>query len=137
MTNANTTLRTLFTYAVILPLALLLGYLAAKPENAKSFTYWFTVASIVLALTMPLLLKWHLPLLLLSWNATAVVFFLPGRPQLWLVMAFVSLGIALVQRALIGERRFIYAPSIVVPLILTLLVVLITAKLTGGFGVRA
>ena len=92
---------------------------------------------IVAALAFPLLLKWHLPLLLLSWNATAVVFFLPGRPQLWLVMAFLSLAIAVMQRSLLSEMRFISARSIVLPLLFTVLVVFVTGKLTGGFGVRA
>jgi len=135
MTQTNTVLRSLFTYAIVLPVALVIGYLIAD-SHATRLGYWFVVGVIVISLASPLLLKWHFPLLFLSWNATAVVFFLPGRPQLWLVMALLSLGIAVVQRSLLREMRFISAPSVVLPLFFILVVVLVTGQVTGGFGVR-
>jgi hypothetical protein len=82
----------------------------------------------------PLLLKWHHHLLFLSWNMTAVVFFLPGRPNFWLVMAFLSLGMAILQRAIVREKRFILEPSIILPLVFLGVVVGSTAYLTGGIS---
>jgi hypothetical protein len=75
--------------------------------------------------------------LVLSWNLGAVVFFLPGHPQLWLVVGFISLAISIVQKTLIHEFRFIHAPSLVAPLLFIAIVVLVTAKGTGGFGLRS
>ncbi len=138
MTNVNATIRGLLTYAVVLPLALYVGYLVANSGEAGRYQYWWQAALILFILALPLMLKWHFPLLLLSWNATAVVFFLPGRPQLWLVMAFISLGFFLVQRTLLQQMRFIRAPSIVAPVIFLLLVIYLTARFSGsGFGLSS
>jgi len=90
-----------------------------------------------LLLAFPLLLKWHQPLLLLSWNSCVVVFFLKGSPNLWLVMVALSLGISLLERALNRDRHFIRVPLITWPLMCMIVVVLFTANLTGGFGMRA
>ncbi len=52
-------------------------------------------------------------------------------------MAFLSFLIVLVQRALLRERHFIHAPSIILPLAFITVVVAVTAKLTGGIGLGA
>ncbi len=133
MTNAVAAFRSLIVYALVVPLALVMGYLLATPTE---FSSWATVGLVLLVLCTPLLLKWHHPLLFLSWNMTAVVFFLPGRPQFWLVMAFGSLLVAIVQRTLNKDMRFISAPSVLWPVVFIGLVVVITARFTGGFGMR-
>jgi hypothetical protein len=121
-------------YALILPLALMLGYMLATPTDLSSVA---TVALIISVLVLPLVLKWHHESLLLSWNMPAVVFFLPGPPELWLVMALVSLSFAVVQRSLNKEMQFISVPSLTLPLVYLLVVVAGTAWFTGGIGVRA
>ena len=97
MNNAPAILRTLVIYAVIVPLALFIGYMLANPLDTSTF---MESSILGLVLVFPLLLRWHQPLLILSWNLSAILFFLPGRPDLWLAMAAVSLGISLLQRAL-------------------------------------
>jgi len=88
----------------------------------------------MLVLAIPLLLRCHYWLLLLAWNMTAVVFFLPGRPNLWLATTALSLGMSLLQRALSKEMHFIKVPQITWPLICLVVVVIFTAKLTGDLA---
>jgi hypothetical protein len=92
------------------------------------------VGLLLLLLCTPLLLKWHYPLLFLVWNTTMVAFFLPGRPQFWLVFSLGGLLIAIIQRTLVRDMRFIHVPALTIPLLYFGFVVVITAKLTGGFG---
>lgn len=133
MTTAPETLRALAIYALVLPLALIMGYLLATPTD---FSTLGMVGVVALLLSAPLLLKWHYPLLMLSWNTTAIIFFLPGAPNIWMVMAFGSLLIALLQRSLLRGMRFIHAPLVVMPLVFLAIVVFGTAYLTGGIGLR-
>ncbi|HYG34975.1 MAG TPA: O-antigen ligase family protein [Clostridia bacterium] len=133
MTNVSA-VRALLVYALVLPAALFLGFMVATPTDTSSM---IITGVVIMALSLPLLLKWHHPMLFLFWNMTAVAFFLPGSPELWLIVAFVSLGFALVERALSKEMRFIPALSITMPVIFLVAVVLITAQFTGGIGFRA
>jgi hypothetical protein len=66
-----------------------------------------------------------------------VFFFLPGRPVLWLVLAWGSLLIALVQYILNRKQKFLHVPELVKPLILLALVTLVTAKFRGGIGLQS
>jgi hypothetical protein len=52
------------------------------------------------------------------------------------VLAIVSLGIAILTRTLTSQRRFLQVPAVTWPLILLVVVVLVTAKFTGGIGAR-
>jgi O-antigen ligase len=133
MTSSANSIRALLVYALILPLALILGYLLATPTD---FGTWATLLLVLCVICAPLILAYHRPLLFLSWNMTAAVFFLPGRPQFWLVMAALSLGVTVLQRTLSKETSLLNLPSIAVPLLFLGTVVLITGHLTGGFGVR-
>jgi hypothetical protein len=131
MINSVAALRSLVVYAICVPLALVLGYLLANPIDLASFTF---MGVLVLVLIAPLILKWHQPMLLFSWNMSAVVFFLPGRPNLWLVLAAVGLGIAVLRRAMDKKMRFVNVPSLTWPLLFLVVVVVVTAKFTGGIG---
>jgi hypothetical protein len=135
--NNSALIRNLVIYAIVLPVALLLGYLAVGlgPDfsNGEILSPSVMFTGITLSvLFFPLLLKWHHQLLFLSWQAAAVVFFLPGRPELWMFMALVSFTIVLVQRALSSESLLPQVPFVLWPLLFILAVVLITAYLTGG-----
>src|SRR5215469_10211226 len=135
MTLASTNLlRSLVIYAVVLPLALFLGYLLATPLDYSTL---FIVGIIAGVLCIPFALKWHYPAMLLTWNMTAMLFFLPGRPFVWLPFAFLSLLISVIQRTLVRDMRFIHAPSVVLPVLFLTGVILATGLLTGGFGLRA
>ncbi len=133
MTNAVTIIRSLIIYGLCLPLAIFLGYLLAMPMDMGSFVVVIVALSLPL---IPVLLRWHHPLLVLSWNISMVLFFLPGRPNLWIVMVAASLGISILQHILNRDLRFIHVPSVAHPLIFLAVVILITAQLTGGIGIR-
>lgn len=133
MSNALTIIRSLIIYSLCLPLAIVLGYKLAMPMDAMSFT--IVVMAVALPL-IPLLLKHHHLMLFLVWNTNAVLFFLPGRPGVFMVMAGVSLLIAVLQHTLNRNIRFVTVPSVVRPLIFLTLVIIVTANLTGGFGAR-
>jgi len=134
MTNVPATLRTLAIYAICIPLALFLGYLLADPLNLTALG---TISIVLFILSLPLLLRFHTFLLLLTWNTSAILFFLPGPPHLWLVMVAISLGISVVRRTLDQRFRFISVPALTWPLLMLIAVALITAKATGGIGLRS
>ena len=126
--------RTFLVYALLIPLALFMGYLLATPTDLMSLG---TISLIIVALVIPLMLKWHHQILLLTWNATLIVFFLPGQPPLYAVIAATSLLFSIARRTLTREGRFLSAPSVAAPLIFLTAVVLFTAMYRGGLGSRA
>jgi len=132
MRDPTLAVRAIIIYAVLVPLAIFVGYMVATPTDRSTFVVFGLILAVV---TIPLLLRWHYPLLLLSWNMAAVIFFLPGRPELWLLMALASFLITVVQRALDPEVEMNPAPSVLRPLLFLLAVVLITAQFTGGIHV--
>jgi len=134
MTSASLLLRSLIIYGLCLPLAVFLGYLLASPPDLGTLIF---VGVLMFILTLPMFLKWHHPWLIASWNMSAAIFFLPGRPQLWMGMTAISLTISIIQYALKRERKFIYVPSLIWPLIFLAAVTLVTAQLTGGIGLRS
>ena len=75
--------------------------------------------------------------MLFSWNLGAVVIFLKGQPTLWLVMVAVTLGISILERALSRKTQFIHVRQVIWPLICLACIVVVTARLTGGFGLRS
>ena len=134
MTNASAVFRSLIVYGLCLPLAACLGYLLANPLDMTTMA---VIGVVLLLLLAPLLLRWHHAWLIFTWNMTAVLFFLPGRPGVWMAMAAISLSIGIFQYALNRDLKFLYVPSVAVPLIFLTVVVLATAYLTGGIGLKA
>ena len=133
MTNAPALFRSLLVYGLCLPLAVFLGYLLATPMDPSTAA---AVEILFFVLAIPLLLRWHHAWLIATWNTSAVLFFLPGRPPLWMGLAAVSFAISILQYTLNRKMRFLHAPSVMWPLLFLTAVMLVTARLTGGFGVR-
>ena len=133
MSNASALFRSLLIYGLCLPLAVFLGYLLATPLD---LTTVMVVVFILFMLAIPLLLRWHHAWLIASWNITAVLFFVPGRPSVWMALAAISLGISILQYTLNRKMKFLHAPSIAWPLIFLTAVIFVTAGLTGGLGAR-
>ena len=132
MSNAFTLFRALIVYGTCVPLAVFLGYLLATPEEMFNVV----VVGIVLgSLTIPLFLRWHHPMLVLSWNMLAVMFFLPGHPMIFLPVCAISFTISLLQFILNKRLKFITVPAITWPLVALAIVVFVTGYLTGG-GLR-
>jgi hypothetical protein len=137
MNNSAAILRALIVYAICIPLAIVVGSVAVSLANSPSYSNFGVFGVLALILCAPILLRWHHPLLVLSWNLPLTVFFLPGKPGLFLPMMAVSLGISVLQRTINKNMRFIPAPQITLPLVCLTAVVLVTAKLTGGIGLHA
>src|SRR6266850_5179522 len=125
MTSASSLIRSLLIYSICLPVAIFLGYLIAQEGNpVYSLTTYVGILPILFVLALPLILRWHHALLVASWNLGIVLFFVPGRPNLWFAMAGLSLAIAIVQYILNPRSRFLNAPSVTRPLVMLALVVL-------------
>jgi hypothetical protein len=137
MNNSAAILRALIVYAICIPLAIVVGAVAVSMANSPSYSNFGAIGVLALVLAVPILLRWHHPLLVLSWNLPLVVFFLPGRPAVYLPLMMVSLGISILQRAINKDMRFIAVPQITLPLACLALVALGTAKMTGGIGLHA
>jgi hypothetical protein len=134
MTNAVAALRALLIYSVCIPLAIFLGYAMASPLDRGTF---ISVGLVFGLLVLPLVLKHHHPALVLAWNASAVVFFLPGRPNVWMVLAIASFTITVLQYILARRSVQPNVPTVTRPLIAFGVVVLVTMLLTGGVGFMA
>lgn len=136
MTNTNTIsiIRTLLIYGLCLPFAVYLGYLLAQPLSRGNLTFMIVAMALPL---VPILLRWHHAFLILSWNLSMVLFFVSGAPYLWMVMSGISLGLTILQYVLKRNVKFINVPSITWSLVFLTFVILMTAQLTGGIGIRA
>lgn len=132
--NRTTLLRSLVVYAICLPLAVFLGYQLTDPLTYSAFG---AIAVVVSVLLFPILMRWHHFLLVAGWNTVMVLFFIKGNPPVWFVMTALSLGVSILQRTMNRHLRFISVPQVTWPLILLAFVVIVTAQLTGGIGVRA
>jgi hypothetical protein len=128
--NNTAILKSLVIYAICVPLALYLGYVLTDPLNVSAFTT-ICVGLLMLALAFPLLNRWHHPMLLLSWNLPMVIFFLPGSPPVWLLIAGVGFGISLFQLMMGKGAGFIRVPQVAWPLICLALVIIVTAGFRG------
>jgi len=135
--NAAAILRALIVYAICVPLAIWVGYLLTSVADLSSRESLVYAGLFVLVLCIPILLRWHHILLVFCWNLPMTVFFLPGKPQVWLPMMALSLGISVLQRTVNKDMRFIPAPQITRPFLVMIGVVLVTAKLTGGIGLHS
>src|SRR5258706_14542715 len=134
MCDPPSIIHSLFVYLICLPLAVLLGYMLANPLDLTTFT---TIGILLFILCIPLLLRFHYPLMLFAWNCGAVLFFLPGRPQIWLAAIALSLSISIVHRMIDKQFQFIHAPEVMWPLLLIIGIVFVTARATGGIGIRS
>ena len=136
MSDSTSLIRSLIIYGIVLPLAIFLGYMLVDlPDMGRSSMVVVGLISAILC--APFLLRWHHLLLFLSWNMTALVFFLPGSPEFWIFMALTSFFITITHRALDSNVRMFPVPSVIWPLFFILAVVLGTAELTGGIHLNS
>ena len=112
MTNASALFRSLLVYGLCLPLAVFLGYLLANPLDLTTLG---VVLVVLLVLAIPLFLRWHHLWLIASWNTTALLFFVPGKPGVWIGLAAASLLISILQYALNRNMKFLSVPSVTRP----------------------
>jgi hypothetical protein len=127
-------LRSLIVYAVCAAIAIVIGVLMTNPLTYSSLGF---VGVLFAFLLLPLFIKWHHTLMILCWSTPISVFFIKGDPALTLVMITISLAISVTERTLNPNRHFLKVPQVTWPLLCLIGVVLITAKLTGGIGLKA
>src|ERR1051325_2097989 len=133
---ANSTIRVPRAHlimALCLPLAVLMGYFLAEPLEFSSVGLIFIVLGV---LAIPLLMKWYHPLLIATWNACMIAPFIKGAPALWMLIAGVSLFIAVLNRAVDPDKHFQRVPAVTRPLVFFALVIVATAVVSGGIGLR-
>ena len=133
MDNLLSFRRSALVYGICLPLAIVLGYFLAQPERFSTQAF---VALLLGILSLPILIRWHHPLLILAWNASLIIPFLPGQPSWWMCMSFISLALAVLLRIMTKKGDFVSAPSVTFWVCFLLVVLIVTAKFTGGFGTR-
>jgi O-antigen ligase len=126
-------IRQLIIVAVTIPLALVVGLVMSAPDLLVSVA---VLGLVTAAIVTPIVLLYHHPVLVFSWNASLMVFFLPGEIQLWMMMAAVSAGITIVGKPLLRGYKLQNVSSVTWTLVALALVVIITAKMTGGLGFR-
>lgn len=134
MSSVPAAFRSVILYLILVPLAVVLGYMLTTPLQWSSFGM---VGMVLLILALPLLLRFHHPLLILGWNCTMIVFFMPGAPNVWLPLVAISLTVSMVQRTIDQDFRFISVPSLTWSLLAIGAVALITAEATGGIHMRS
>src|ERR1017187_9043509 len=95
--NSSALFRSLIVYAVCVPLAIVIGWMLTNPLDYQSIGF---IGVLVAVMAFPLLMKWHYPLLIFSLTAPLTMFFLPGRPNIFLPMVVASFTISMVERIL-------------------------------------
>src|ERR1035438_1905972 len=96
MANALQLPRAHLIAALILPLAVILGYILVDPLEPSSLT---VVGLVLAALALPLMMRWYHPALIFLWNATIAPVFVPGSPYLWMLVALVGFLISVLNRS--------------------------------------
>lgn len=134
MTNPAQAMRMLITYAVCIPMAIFVGYLLTDPMDYGTLGIFGLIALLLLS---PFFIKYHYSFLIFGLACPATCFFLLGRPPLAQVVVILSLGIAIIERAINSEKRFISVPCMTWPLLYTIAMALFTAEMTGGIGLHA
>ena len=104
MANTFVASRAHIIWGVCLPLAILLGYLLADPVDQGSLAVLVLLAAV---LSVPLLLKWHHPMLILTWNAAIWPWFLPGMMSLWMALGMITFVFGVLNRATSAENKFL------------------------------
>ncbi len=137
MTNPAQAIRSLITYAICIPLAILMGYIMTEVGDRPDYSNLFVVGVVIALLLSPILIKWHYPILIFCLGLPAYCFFLPGNPPIMQALVLLSLGIAILDRTLNSDKRFVSPAVMTWPLLFTITMVYATAEMTGGIGLKA
>lgn len=132
MTNPASAMRMLITYVIIIPLAILVGYLLTDPLDYGTIGVFGIIIALLLS---PIFIRWYYPILVFSMGCPAICFFLVGQPPLWQAMALGGFIIVVVERTISG-RRFHSVPVVTWPLVYIAAMAYLTARLTGGIGLH-
>ncbi len=134
MTNPTAAMRMLITYAVCIPVALVVGYLLTNPLDYGMLGF---LGLLIAVLVSPIFIRWYYPLLVFALNAPIICFFLPGKPTFTQVVIIITLVIIVTERILSGEKRSVSVPVMTWPLMFIMAVTYMTAELNGGISLHA
>jgi hypothetical protein len=136
MTNSAGMIRTMITYGLCILFAVVMGYILTDVGLQPTYQNLFALGLLAALVLSPIFIKWHYPMMVFGLGLPVWVFFLKGSPPVWEIVVIISLGIAIVERTVQRKQKWLSAPSVAWPLFFTILMVLITARLTGGFGLH-
>ncbi len=134
MEQQTTVSRNALIYGACIGVAVLLGYLLSDTMSRRSLAL---VGGFVGAISLPILLKWYHPLLIVSWNANIAFWFLPGKPSIAFLMSLTAFGVAVLSRCMSTRYRFHNDRFLTWALVVFVGVLLVTAYGTGGIGLRS
>lgn len=134
MQDATTSLKNGLLHAGSMVAAVVVGYAGATYFRTGSLLF---IAGCLGILLLPVMLRYRNEFLVASWKASIVVFFLPGDLPLWCFMAAMAVGFAILDRAMTAKWSYFHDPPMTWSLIALTVVIVITAKLTGGIGMRS
>ncbi len=126
--------RVLFIFGIVLPLAVVMGYLMSEPMDRMSMIGLGGMCALLLS---PVIIKFHHLLLILTANAFINAFFLPGLPTMWMFLGALSFGVSLVSWPLDRKsRKYCGVPSFDYAILMIFAVLFFTAWMNGGFGFK-
>ncbi|MEY4916625.1 MAG: hypothetical protein RL616_538 [Verrucomicrobiota bacterium] len=134
MTNPAVAIRALITYAICIPLAMIVGWMLCNPLDYGTLGFFGLVALLIIS---PVLIKWNYELMIFGLSSPIYCFFLQGNPPLSQVAVILCLGIAIVDRTMNSSKRFVSPALLTWPFLFTIAMVFATAELTGGIGLKA
>jgi hypothetical protein len=126
--------RSQLIYGLCLPLAVILGYVLARPMDSPSKGVLVMVISV---LGIPLYMRWYHPVTVFAWNSIFFLGFLPGHMPLWAACAGSAFILVLLNRCVDPFRRLMLEPNVAWSLVGLAVVFGLTAYFTGGIGMRA
>ncbi len=126
----------LITYGLCIIFAVMMGVVLTNVGVQPTYGNLFVVGLLAALVLSPIFIKWHYPIMVFGLGCPVSIFFLKGSPPLWEIVVILSLGIAIVERTVQRRQKWLSAPGVTGALVATLAVILMTAKLTGGFGLH-
>ena len=134
MINPTGAMRMLITYAVCIPVAIVVGYLLTDPLDYGTLGF---LGLLIAILVSPIFIRWYYPILLFGLACPAICFFIIGKPPLSQVVVIISLMVAVTERILNSEKKFIKVPAMTWALLFIAATVYMTAELNGGIGLHS
>jgi hypothetical protein len=134
MDAPTTVTRTQILYGLCLSLAALIGFFLTDPLKTSSL---FVIGLLLVALVWPLFARCYHPFLVISLHSVFVFGFLPGTPPLWVAVAIGGLLIVVFRRSIDAGVRLVPPGGVGWALVGLGIVVLATALIRGGIGLRA
>jgi hypothetical protein len=127
--------RTFLIFALVLPLAVLMGFMLSDPLVSSNMA---VSGALIMLLAAPLIISYHHRVLIWSAWTVMIVYFIKGQPQIWMLMAMVSLVMSVLSRPLAKEKpKMLWTRSLMGATIFLVLVIVATAGSSGGIGARA